>query len=328
MVFWIQELNMLVFRGDKMVFRFRIKQKQYIKRLKNFSSMYFRNRLGVAGLLLLLVFILVAMLAPYIAPFNPHDVKSIGVSQPFSPPFWIKFFDKSIPSDKVYGLLGTDELGRDIFSQVVYGARVSLIVGFLAAFISIFVGTVIGLISGYIGGVVDEILMRITDILLIIPGLPLMIVLAAILGSSLMNLITVIGITSWPSIARIIRSQVLTVKEMKFIEAARAIGCGDGYIIFKHILPNVSPLIYVNAALNIANAILIEAGLSFLGLGDPNYISWGMMLFFADQYQALIKLAWWYVFPPGLCILLVVSSFVFIGHALDEILNPRLRLRR
>ncbi len=303
-------------------------KRRYSRSIGEFLRTFLRNKFGIVGSSILIVFVLTAIFAPYIAPYDPTDVNSIGVAPPFSPPSWVKIFDNSIPKDKVFGLLGTDELGRDIFSQIIYGTRVSLLIGFAAAFISIFIGTIIGLVSGYYGGVIDEALMRITDILLIIPGLPLMIVLAAVLGSSIMNLIFVIGITSWPSIARIIRSQVLTVKEMKFVEVARAVGAGDGYIIFRHILPNVSPLIYVNAAINIANAILIEAGLSFLGLGDPNYISWGTMLFFADQYQALIKLAWWYVFPPGLCILLVVLSFIFIGHALDEILNPRLRLRR
>ncbi|MCS7385431.1 MAG: ABC transporter permease [archaeon GB-1867-005] len=308
--------------------RFRRIKHRYARGLKEFFKMFFRNRFGVIGFSLISFFIIIAIFAPYIAPYNPTDIRSIGVAKPFSPPSWIKLFDKSVSDDSVFGLLGTDELGRDLFSQIIYGTRVSLLIGFSAAFISIFIGTIIGLISGYYGGIIDEVLMRTTDILLIIPGLPLMIVLAAILGSSIMNLITVIGITSWPPIARIIRSQVPSVKEMKFVEVARAVDCGDGYIIFSHILPNVSPLIYVNTAINIANAILIEAGLSFLGLGDPNYISWGMMLFFADQYQALIKLAWWYVIPPGLCILLVVLSFIFIGHALDEILNPRLRLRR
>jgi len=305
----------------------KIKSK-HLEGIMEFSRVFFKNRLGLIGTVIIIIFILMAILAPQMAPYNPLDVKSIGIAKPFSPPAWIKIFDKSIPDDAVFGVLGTDEMGRDVFSQIVYGSRISLLVGFTAAFIAVFIGTIVGLISGYYGGLIDELLMRITDILLIIPGLPLMIVLAAILGPGIRNLIMVIGITSWPSIARIIRSQVLSVKEMKFVEFARAIGCGDNYIIFRHILPNVSPLIYVNTAINIANAILIEAGLSFLGLGDPNYVSWGTMLFFAEQYQALLRLAWWYVLPPGICILLVVLSFVFIGHALDEILNPRLRMRR
>lgn len=300
----------------------------YSKRFKEFSTIFFKNKFGLIGTTLLTIFMFMAIFAPQISPYNPLDIRSIGVAKPFSMPSWVKIFDRSIPDDMIFGLLGTDEIGRDIFSQIVYGSRASLLIGFSAAFIAVFIGTIIGLISGYYGKIIDEILMRMTDVLLIIPGLPLMIVLTAILGPSIRNLILVIGITSWPSIARIIRSQVLVVKEMKFIEVARAVGCGDSYIIFKHILPNVSPLIYVNTAINIANAILIEAGLSFLGLGDPNYISWGNMLFFAEQYQALLRLAWWYVLPPGICILLVVLSFIFIGHALDEVLNPRLRMRR
>jgi len=314
--------------GMESKMRIRKGRNKYLNGLREFAGIFFKNKFGLIGTLLLAIFVFMAVFAPQIAPYNPMDVRSIGVAKPFSAPAWIKIFDKSIPDDAVFGILGTDELGRDVFSQIVYGSRISLLVGFSAAFIAVFIGTIIGLISGYYGRIIDEILMRMTDILLIIPGLPLMIVLAAMLGPSIRNLILVIGITSWPSIARIIRSQVLTIKEMKFIEAARAAGCGDNYIVFKHILPNVSPLIYVNTAINIANAILIEAGLSFLGLGDPNYVSWGNMLFFAEQYQALLKLAWWYVLPPGICILLVVLSFIFIGHALDEILNPRLRMRR
>jgi len=200
-----------------------------------------------------------------------------------------------------------------------------MFIGILAASLATLLGTLIGLAAGYVGGLVDEVLMRITDFFLVLPGLPLIIVLAAVLGPNILNIIFVIGITSWPSIARIIRSQVLAVKEFPYIEAARAVGASSTRIMLNHVLPNVAPLIYVNTALNVANAILIEAGLSFLGLGDPNNISWGTILFFAEQSQAIIKGAWWYVVPPGVCILLVALAFILIGHALDEILNPRLR---
>ncbi len=302
-----------------------MEMRSVIARLREFWFIYRRNKLGLVGLGILLFFAIIALLAPIIAPYNPYDVSSIGVAPPMAPPAWVRLFNPSIPEDQVFGLLGSDEVGRDLFSQLVYGARVSLAVGILAALLATLLGTVIGLVSGYAGGIVDEILMRITDFFLVLPGLPLVIVLAAVLGPNIFNVIFVIGITSWPSIARIIRSQVLAVKEFPYIESVRAVGASSWRIMFVHILPNVAPLVYVNMAINVANAILIEAGLSFLGLGDPNHISWGTILFFAEQSQAIIKGAWWYVIPPGICILLVALSFIFIGHALDEILNPKLR---
>jgi len=305
----------------------RIKSK-HVRRLRNTWRIYRRNKIGMFGLAILLTFLFIAVLAPWIAPYNPYDVRSIGAGKPFSPPSWVKLLNPNLDNDEVFGLLGTDELGRDLWSQIVYGAQTSLIIGFSAAFIALVIGLLVGITAGYFGGAIDEILMRATDIMLILPGLPLVIVLAAILGPRFENLIMVIGITGWASIARIIRSQVLSLKERTFIEAAVATGASDAHILTHYIIPNVMPLVYVNGALQVANAILIEAGLSFLGLGDPSHISWGMILFFANQYQALSLLAWWYVVPPGLCILLVVLSFIFIGHALDEVLNPRLRPRR
>jgi len=296
-----------------------------LARFRDFWAVYKRSKLGIAGLVILAFFVAIALLAPVIAPYNPYDVKTIGVAPPMAPPSWVRLFNPSIPENQVFGLLGSDEVGRDLFSQVIYGARVSMLVGILAALLATLLGTLIGLVSGYLGGIVDEVLMRITDFFLVLPGLPLIIVLAAILGPNIFNIIVVIGITSWPSIARIIRSQVLAVKEFPYIEAAKAVGAPSTRIMMSHVLPNVAPLIYVNIALNVANAILIEAGLSFLGLGDPNNISWGTILFFAEQSQAIIKGAWWYVVPPGICILLVALAFILIGHALDEILNPRLR---
>lgn len=224
-------------------------------------------------------------------------------------------------------ILGTDDAGRDVFSQMIYGTQVSLLIGFLATLMTVVIGTFIGIVSGYMGGKIDDILMRITDIMLVIPGLPLMIVLAAILGPSITTIILVIGILSWPTTARFIRAQVLTLKERAFVEAARAAGATDFYIMRKHILPNVMPLVFAEAILMIASAILIEAALSFLGLGDPVHISWGMILHYAEMRGAFSRGAWWCVVPPGLAITLVCVSFVFIGNALDEILNPRLRRR-
>jgi peptide/nickel transport system permease protein len=279
------------------------------------------------GLIVLTTFALLAIFTPYIAPYNPMKMSSVAAGGYLVPPSWARFFNPSLSESEVFGLLGTDEIGRDIFSELLYGSRISLLIGFSAAFISLTIGTIIGLMAGFMGGVVDEVFMRITDVLLTIPQLPLLIVLAAVLGSSIYNLILVIGVLGWQSTARIIRSQVLSLKETPFIEASKAIGASDARIIFRILLPNVAPLIYVNATLNIAGVIFSETSLSFLGLGDPNHISWGMMLYFAHQYLAAMHGAWWYIIPPGICILLVIVSFIFVGHTLDEVLNPMLRRR-
>jgi len=225
-----------------------------------------------------------------------------------------------------WGLLGTDEAGRDIFSQLAWGTRISLLVGLLASFLGIAVGLIVGLIAGYVGKVVDEILMRFTDMILVLPGLPLLIVLAALLGASIWNIIILLGFLGWPGFARVIRAQVLTVKERSFIEASKATGSGTGHIITRHIFPNVLGLTYVSLALAVPTAIVTEAALAFLGLRDPGVISWGAMLQ-AVQSENGITL-WWWVLPPGLSIALLSLSFVLLGYALDDLLNPRLRMRR
>ena len=306
---------------DRMTFKI------YLRRAKNFWKEYSRNKIGMVGLIISFGFVIVSIFAPWIAPYNPLNLETSRVAQPFSPPAWVMYINKNLSVNNTFGLLGTDELGRDIFSQIVYGSRVSLFIGFTAAFISAIIGTIIGILAGYLGGWIDEALMRLTDTFLIIPTLPLAIVFTAISGPSILNIVFIIGITAWAPTARIIRSQVLSLKERAFIESEKAIGASSWRIMFHTILPNVSSLIYVNIALGIGNAIFTETGLSFLGLGDPNYISWGMMLFFAHQYMAILHGAWWYVIPPGLCILLVIMGFIFIGHALDEVLNPTLRSR-
>lgn len=225
-----------------------------------------------------------------------------------------------------FGLLGTDYVGRDIFSQLVYGARISLFVGLVSAGLSVFIGLIIGLISGYTGRIADELLMRLTDMLLVLPGLPLLLVLVAVLGPSIFNLIMVIGFLGWMGFARVVRSQVLSLKERPFVEAAKAVGSGSFHIISRHILPNVVSLAYVSLALAVPGAIISEAALSWLGLYDPYVVSWGRMLHDVQMTGAIS--AWWWVVPPGLFIATVSLSFVLIGYALDELLNPRLRIRR
>jgi len=222
-----------------------------------------------------------------------------------------------------FGWLGTDQRGGDIFTQILYGARVSLIVGLLSAFISVIVGLAVGSLSGYLGGFVDESLMRFAEMLLVLPQISLLLVLTAMLGRSSWNIILMIGLLGWMSFSRVIRSQVLSLKQRPFIEAARAAGCGTLRILFRHIMPNLMSLAYVALALAVPAAILAEAGLSWLGLGDPSAASWGRILHDATRYGAVKE--WWWVVPPGLCIALLSLSFIMIGYAVDEIFNPKLR---
>ena len=225
-----------------------------------------------------------------------------------------------------FGIFGTDAYGNDLYIQDLWGSRISLYVGLISAFIGIGLGLFIGLVAGYKTGYVDEVLMRFTDMMLVIPTLPLLIVLIAVLGQSLNNLILVIGFLGWMGFARVIRSQVLSLKERPFIEAAKAAGSGTGHILSKHIFPNIVSLTYVNLALTVPAAILSEAALSFLGLGDPNVISWGQILHTAELTNA--TRFWWVILPPGLAIAIVSLSFILIGQGLDEIFNPKLRKRR
>jgi len=225
-----------------------------------------------------------------------------------------------------WGLLGTDMFGRDIFSQLVNGARLSLYVGMLSSVLSVVIGLIVGLIAGYLGKIADEILMRLTDMLLVIPTLPLLIILVAVLGPKLENLIILIGVLGWMGFARLVRSQVLSLKERPFIEAAKAVGAGKTHILTRHILPNVMSLVYVSLATSAPTAITAEAALSFLGFWDPLRISWGRML--SDLFTANAWENWWWIVPPGLCIALLAMAFILLGYALDEVLNPKLRIRR
>ena len=229
-----------------------------------------------------------------------------------------------------YGLMGADFAGHDMWSQDVYGARISLFVGLVATAIGIGLGLVIGLLAGFLGRLVDETLMRFTDMMLVIPGLPLLIVLVSVLGQNLLNVIIIIGFLGWMGFARIVRSQVLTLRERPFVEAAKAAGSGNMRIITRHIFPNIVSLTYVNLALAVPAAILTEAALAFLGLSDPTVISWGNIYQQAEIQGALgyHPPPWWWLVPPGLGIAGVSLAFILVGFALDEIFNPRLRRRR
>lgn len=239
---------------------------------------------------------------------------------------YIKPMKASIPG-LLHGILGTDHMGSDLWSQLIYGARISLLIGLTAAFISVFLGTAVGIIAGYIGGAVDEVLMRFVDVLLAIPSLPVLIVLSALLGTSVWNVVILVALFSWMGTARLVRSQTLTLKERAFVEAAKASGATDGYVMITHILPNVMPLVFSSLVLRIPSAILTEASLSFLGLGDPRVPTWGRMLQNARGFGAFTVMAWWWLLPPGLALTVLSLAFVFIGNTVNEILNPRYRER-
>ncbi len=226
-----------------------------------------------------------------------------------------------------FGLLGTNYNGLDVFTQLVYGTRISFLVGIVASFISVTLGLAIGLIAAYSGRIVDQILMRLTDMFLVLPELPLLLVIVAVLGPSIWNIIAIIGFLGWMGFARTVRSQALSLRERPFVEAAKAVGAGKSHIIVKHILPNVMNLVYVTLAMTVPGAIMAEAYLSFLGLYDPFVVTWGRMLEEVLYLPGGVK-RWWWVLPPGLCIAAISMSFILIGYALDEILNPRLRQRR
>ncbi len=226
-----------------------------------------------------------------------------------------------------FGLLGTTDKGADAWSQLVYGSRVSLTIGILATLLSTIVGVVVGMAAGYFGGRIDEILMRTVDFLLVIPGLPLMMVLAAFLGPSIENIIIVISILGWTGTSRIVRSQVMAEKNKAYVESARAIGASDTYIMYRHIFPNVTPILFADITLGVVGAILSESGLAFLGLTDPSQPSWGRMLADAQGSGGFYNGAWWVVVFPGLMITILSLAFTFVGHTLDQVLNPRLRER-
>lgn len=290
-------------------------------------SIFRGNWIGMLGLGILAAFVIMAIFASQLMylfymiggweyAYGPFDeVAPVGSGTAPSPEHW----------------LGTDLRGFDILSRLIYGSRVSLEVGVVATIVSMGLGSAVGLLSGFWGGWKDEVLMRITDVFLVIPWLVLMIVLATVLpgGPSVTKVVLVIGATGWSSTARIVRAQVLSIKERAFIERARAVGAGDYYIVRKHIFPNVFPLVFANAILTIALSILSESTLSFIKLGPlpTEVVTWGNMLQDAVDGYAIINHLYLWIITPGLCIVFVVLGFTFVGYALDEIFNPKLRRR-
>lgn len=266
---------------------------------------------GRLALLVVAVALVSAFFGTWLAPMDPTR-SSLDVFDPPSPQH----------------LLGTTESGADVFSQLLVGAQVSMLVGFAAAAISTIIGAFVGLVGGYFGGWADRLLDALENWFIVIPTLPLMIVMARLLDPSLTVLIVVIGLTSWAGTGRVVRSQVLTLRQRTFVERARAMGAGHAHILRVHILPNVLPLIFANTVIIAAVAILSEAALAFLGLGDPSRVSWGSMLENAFNSGAPSAGAWWYVLPPGLCITLLVFAVSVLGFLYEESLNPRLREER
>lgn len=268
-----------------------------------------RNRMAMAGLAVMVVLYIIALLTPLIAPYDPAAQTDI-VATRYLPP-------------SLEHLMGTDRFGRDVFSRVLYGARISLSIGFFAVGIGVTLGTLIGAVAGYFGGLIDAALMRFTDMMLSFPRLVLLIVVIALFEPTIYLVVVVLGLTGWMAVARIVRGEVLSLREREFVQAARALGMSDSRIIWRHIVPNTLAPVIVYATLGIGNTILIEAGLSFLGLGvQPPTPSWGNMI--SEGRDALIT-AWWIATFPGLAIVFTVIAFNLLGDGLRDALDPRLR---
>lgn len=272
-----------------------------------FLKRFVRNRAAVAGAAVLGILVAAAALAGVVGGGSPRAMSE----SPLAPP------TRSHP-------FGTDDLGRDIWTGVLHGARVSLMVGVLAATTSGVIGVLVGSSAGYYGGRPGDVLMRITEFFLVIPTFLLALVLVAVTRPSIWNIILTIGVLGWPSTARLVRAEFLALKQREFVMAARATGASASRILFRHILPNATPPIIVNTSLGVAAAILVEAGLSFLGLGDPNLFSWGLIL---RNSRDFLRMAWWMPTFPGLAIFVTVLSLNLVGDGLNDALNPRLRQR-
>ena len=276
-------------------------------RLRTFWRAYRKNRLSIMALLIVGTLVFVAAFAPQLAPRHALELGP----------------DSFAPPGRQYPL-GTDDLGRDTLSGIIYGTRISLVVGVLASTILTVLGVLVGATAGYFGGRLDAIVMRVTEFFLVTPQFFVVLVVVALLGPSMWSIIGVIGLFSWPGAARIVRAETMSLREREFVEAARAIGVGDLRVILRHIIPNVLPSVVVVATLQVGRAILLEAGLSFLGLGDPRLPSWGRML---NNAQQLLGRTLWLAVPPGLAIFVTVLGINLVGDGINEALNPQLRDR-
>ncbi len=296
------------------------------KGAREFVGRFRRRSDGVIGLIILTIFVLMAVLPELFV--GPKETVITATGAALEPPSAAHFF-------------GTDELGRDILNLTVHGARISMSIGLMATIITIFFGAVIGIMAGFLGSWTDSALMRVTDFFLVLPTFVLAIILAPVIldiigpeaefmgmRATLLVIVVVVGITSWATTARIIRSQTLSIRERMFVDRARVIGSGSGHIMRRHIFPNVVNLIVAQAVITFAAAVFIETSLAFIGLGDPFAPSWGQILDSAQAAGAPGLGAWWYIAPPATCVVLVVLSFTLVGNALDDILNPKTQVRR
>jgi len=287
----------------------------YIRRFVKGWEIFIKNPVGKAGILILSVFMVMALasfclplLDPMYDPMTGID-PDIILSTPPSISHW----------------LGTDNVGRDILAQLLEGAKVAFIVGLSSAFFSIVLGTVIGMVSGYAGGWVDALLMRMADIIMVMPSLVILLILASLFGQfNIWLIVFIIAILRWPAVSRVIRSQTLSLKQRPFIEASRVAGASHMRIIFRHIMPNVLPLAFLYMTFRVTSAILVEAALSFLGFGDPSQVSWGMMLQWVWKSGHMFQAPYWLI-PPGISISLLTLAFYMLGRAMGEVLDPRLR---
>lgn len=274
--------------------------------MKDFWSRFARHKGAVIGLVVLVVVIVLALLAPLLFPTSPWQM----VTRPFLPPF-----------QNDAAILGTDMLGRDIAAGIAYGARMSLLVGVVSTLFALLIGVSLGAVAGYFGGWVDDLLMRVTEFFQTVPNFMLAIVLVAIFRPSVDSIVGAIAIVSWPPVARLVRGEFLSLRNREFVQASVVIGQGSTRIIFTQVLPNTLSPVIVTASLMVATAILLESSLSFLGLGDPNLMSWGFMI---GAARTVIRQAWWMSFFPGIAILLTVLALNLVGEGLNDALNPRL----
>lgn len=284
------------------------------KRVVEVVSTLVHRPMGAIGLAIILFFVALAVLAPVLAGPYPSQFLGVNVGPPNLPP------SSEFP-------LGTSPFGESNWALLAYGARVSLIVGFTASFVAMILGTLTGVASGYYGGFTDRSLSWITNFFLVIPWLPFVIVIATVIGPGFWTTVTVIAIVSWPTTARVVRSRVLSLKTLGYIVKARSIGAGDGYIMIRHILPVIGPLIFANMILTVSNSIFTESFLAFFGLGDPTQVSWGQMIDSSWDHFDVIRGAYWAFLPPGVCITALVLAFTMVSHVLEEVMNPRLRKR-
>ena len=277
--------------------------------MREFFAVFLRNRGAAVGLIVLLLVGIAAIFAGMLFPFSPWDMRGAPFAPPGDPDF----------------LLGSDSLGRDVAAGIAYGARVSLLIGAVSTVVAVLLGITLGAVAGYAGGWVDDAIMRFTEFFQTVPSFLLAVVLVAIFSPSLGSIVAAIAIVSWPPVTRVIRAEFLSLRSREFVQAAEVLGRSRTAIVFREILPNALSPVIVLASLMVASAILLESGLSFLGLGDPNMISWGFMI---GAGRSVIRLAWWMSVFPGVAIFVTVLALNLVGEGLSDTLNPRLARRR